>query len=45
MKQDINSGSASILIVDDNMDNIQVLGGFLQNEGLMVEFALDGMSA
>ena len=26
MKQDINSGSASILIVDDNMDNIQVLG-------------------
>jgi len=35
----------SVLIVDDNINNLQVLGGFLQNEGLLVEFALDGMSA
>jgi osomolarity two-component system response regulator SKN7 len=35
----------SVLIVDDNVKNLQTLGGFLQNEGLMVEFALDGMSA
>jgi CheY-like chemotaxis protein len=35
----------SVLIVDDNVKNLQILGGFLQNEGLMVEFALDGMSA
>jgi len=35
----------SVLIVDDNVNNLQVLGGFLQNEGLTVEFAVDGMSA
>src|SRR4030042_502164 len=35
----------SVLIVDDNAKNLQILGGFLQNEGLSVEFALDGMSA
>jgi sigma-B regulation protein RsbU (phosphoserine phosphatase) len=35
----------SVLIVDDNISNLQVLGGFLQNEDLLVEFALDGMSA
>ena len=35
----------SVLIVDDNVKNLQILGGFLQNEGMMVEFALDGMSA
>jgi len=45
MKQDIKSGSSSILIVDDNMDNIQVLGGILKSEGLDVEFAIDGRSA
>jgi len=37
--------SASILIVDDNINNLQVLGGFLQHEGLSVEFARDGNSA
>ena len=36
---------SSVLIVDDNVDNLQVLGGFLQNEGLTIEFAVDGMSA
>lgn len=40
-----NINPASVLIVDDNVKNLQVLGGFLRNEGLMVEFALDGMSA
>lgn len=35
----------SVLIVDDNPKNLQVLGGFLQNEGMMVEFAMDGNSA
>jgi phosphoserine phosphatase RsbU/P len=37
--------SQSVLIVDDNVKNLQVLGGFLQIEGLMVEFAMDGISA
>ena len=36
---------SSVLIVDDNVKNLQVLGGFLQNEGLSVEFAVDGNSA
>ncbi len=36
---------SKILIVDDNVKNLQVLGGFLQNEGFIVEFALDGQSA
>jgi CheY-like chemotaxis protein len=34
-----------ILVVDDNLKNVQVLGGFLQNEGFEVEFALEGKSA
>jgi CheY-like chemotaxis protein len=45
MKQKIEHYTPSILIVDDNVKNLQVLGGFLQIEGLMVEFAMDGMSA
>ncbi len=36
---------AKVLIVDDNLRNVQVLGGFLQNEGFEVEFALEGNSA
>lgn len=36
---------ATILVVDDNLKNVQVLGGFLQSEGFEVEFALDGKSA
>lgn len=35
----------SILIVDDNPKNLQVLGGFLRDDGLSVEFAVDGSSA
>jgi phosphoserine phosphatase RsbU/P len=34
-----------VLVVDDNVKNLQILGGFLQNEGFNVEFALDGKSA
>lgn len=37
--------SSNILIVDDNPDNLQVLGSFLQKEDFSVEFALDGNSA
>ena len=37
--------SSSILIVDDNVRNLQVLGGFLKNEGIEAEFAIDGISA
>jgi len=35
----------SILIVDDNLKNLQVLGSILKNEGFDVEFALDGTTA
>jgi CheY-like chemotaxis protein len=45
MNQEKILNPPSVLVVDDNVKNRQVLGGFLQNEGLMVEFALDGMSA
>jgi phosphoserine phosphatase RsbU/P len=45
MKDEINLQQSSILIVDDNVKNLQVLGGFLKIEGLSVEFALDGISA
>jgi phosphoserine phosphatase RsbU/P len=40
-----DTGKSSVLIVDDNFRNLQVLGGFLKNEGLSVEFAVDGESA
>jgi len=45
MDQQQISNPASILIVDDNVRNLQVLAGFLRTEGLMVEFAIDGISA
>jgi CheY-like chemotaxis protein len=45
MNQEKIFNPPSVLIVDDNAKNLQILGGFLQNEGLSVEFALDGMSA
>jgi phosphoserine phosphatase RsbU/P len=45
MNQDNKFNNASILIVDDNVRNLQVLGGFLKNEGLIAEFAIDGNSA
>jgi len=35
----------SVLIVDDNVKNLQILGGILQEEGMIVEFALDSISA
>jgi len=34
-----------ILIVDDNPKNLQVLGNYLQMEGYLVEFAVNGESA
>jgi len=34
-----------ILIVDDNPKNLQVLGNYLQLEGYLVEFAMNGESA
>jgi CheY-like chemotaxis protein len=40
-----NKGIPLILIVDDNPKNLQVLGNYLQIEGYLVEFALDGKSA
>lgn len=39
------SQPGSILVVDDNPRNLQVLGGLLQKEGMNVEFALDGNTA
>jgi phosphoserine phosphatase RsbU/P len=45
MSNDEDLYQPSILIVDDNVKNLQILGGFLQNEGMAVEFALDGFSA
>jgi|WetSurMetagenome_2_1015567.scaffolds.fasta_scaffold04522_3 phosphoserine phosphatase RsbU/P len=39
------SNLPSILIVDDNVKNLQILGSFLQKEEILVEFALDGISA
>jgi phosphoserine phosphatase RsbU/P len=45
MNQEIENSSSSILIVDDNPRNLQVLGGMLQREGMNLEFALNGISA
>jgi|WetSurMetagenome_2_1015567.scaffolds.fasta_scaffold00558_10 phosphoserine phosphatase RsbU/P len=39
------NNSDSVLVVDDNPKNLQVLGGLLQNEGIEVEFALNGKAA
>ncbi|MGD0581694.1 MAG: response regulator [Bacteroidales bacterium] len=38
-------GASLILIVDDNPKNLQVLGNYLQLEGYLVEFALNGEAA
>jgi len=35
----------AVLVVDDNPNNLEILGGFLQKEGMDVEFALDGKTA
>lgn len=45
MKKLSENSRSHVLIVDDNRQNLQVLGGFLKNEGLSVEFAIDGYSA
>ncbi|MBI9061796.1 MAG: response regulator [Marinilabiliaceae bacterium] len=37
--------SSKILMVDDNLQNIQVLGNLLENEGYQTEFALSGKEA
>jgi phosphoserine phosphatase RsbU/P len=38
-------GTSLILIVDDNSKNLQVLGTYLQLEGYLVEFAMNGETA
>ncbi len=45
MEQDEAVSASSVLVVDDNPRNLQVVGGILQNEGYKVEFALDGTAA
>lgn len=37
--------TSKILVVDDNMNNVQVLAGILENNGFEVEFALNGPDA
>ena len=36
---------STILIVDDNPKNLQILGNYLQMEGFQIEFALSGKIA
>jgi CheY-like chemotaxis protein len=45
MKEEFPNISSNILIVDDNLENIQVLGSLIKSEGFNVEFALDGYGA
>jgi DNA-binding response OmpR family regulator len=45
MENEKPNSQSSILIVDDNKKNLQVLGSLLQNEKMLVEFAIDGHSA
>jgi DNA-binding response OmpR family regulator len=45
MNQNDITSPPSILIVDDNVNNLQVLGGFLKSEGMQIEFAINGISA
>ena len=45
MTQEKYADRTTILIVDDNAKNLEVLGGFLKKEGMTVEFALDGSAA
>jgi|AMWB02.1.fsa_nt_gi CheY-like chemotaxis protein len=45
MNQEIVFSQPSVLIVDDNPKNLQILGVLLKNEGFIVKFALDGNSA
>jgi CheY-like chemotaxis protein len=41
---DVGQNSVSVLIVDDNPKNLQIVGNILQDEGFDVEFATDGDS-
>jgi phosphoserine phosphatase RsbU/P len=45
MNKNSDNTIPSVLIVDDNPKNLQVLGGMLQKEAMYVEFALNGESA
>ncbi len=45
MNQIEENNSTSILVVDDNPKNLQVLGGVLKNKGMNVEFATNGNAA
>jgi sigma-B regulation protein RsbU (phosphoserine phosphatase) len=45
MNKETEYSRSSVLIVDDNVKNLQVLGEFLKMEGLSVEFSVDGASA
>jgi phosphoserine phosphatase RsbU/P len=45
MNQIEGNNTASVLVVDDNPKNLQVLGGLLKNEGMNVEFATSGNAA
>lgn len=45
MESTIANSDKFILVVDDNPKNLQVLGKFLKDEGLTVEFAIDGENA
>jgi phosphoserine phosphatase RsbU/P len=42
---ELKFNNTSVLVVDDNPQNLQVLGGLLQRENMDVEFALDGKAA
>jgi phosphoserine phosphatase RsbU/P len=45
MNQIEGNNSTSVLVVDDNPKNLQVLGGLLKKEGMNVEFATNGNAA
>ena len=45
MKRENVTTNSSVLIVDDNPRNLQVLGSFLKEAGLLVDFAVNGHSA
>ena len=45
MNQIEGNNSTTVLVVDDNTKNLQVLGGLLKKEGMSVEFATNGNAA
>lgn len=44
-KTPISPNDFNVLVVDDNIKNIQLVGSILSNEGYNVEYTLDGKSA